>query len=605
MKRINRYGIVTGGLLAVFLLLSGGRAPAQDSLFPGLTTYLVDLYRSPFRMVGKVAEVSGPGIMFSRGDLPIVKGQHLWVGAHKPGVSPQLQAQVAWVRVVALYTGTALARVDQVVGRPVQVDDLVLTPPAPVIYLYTNIADKHAFPPYEQLLRALLADRLQVTEVEGGVLPEKPGAADLIIRLEKEGDSLACQVKRLKGGRVLYSEIVPGFKNAVVAVPAGHGLQLAGGGTVPGSGISVGAAARPLPGVRPPFTHAARSFRKAGKVQKADFYRLVRPYSRVVRCDLEGDGTPELALLGKASVAVFRVQKGRLNQVFRYSFGGKDVIPLHLHAVNLDGRPGDELLVTLSKRTKTADRDDNRLVSRIATFHNGRFRTLAGNWPYYLRVIEDRKGRKVPLAQEEGDYKQYAGPVFRIAWDKKSGRIKIAGAYPPAKDIYSIYQFNLVPEDRQRVVILEPNGVLHGYFTPDERVEASGDRKYGPYQEIGYPLKLEDVKFNTGGFDKTTYRDVFAPRRFVLRTRFDNQMFIIYKERFGGFFKDAVKKTFGRGAEGEDQVSGIRWEGNRIVETWSSRRLSKDILDFTFLKNPDRLVVLCRDDDGYALEALY
>jgi len=99
--------------------------------------------------------------------------------------------------------------------------------------------------------------------------------------------------------------------------------------------------------------------------------------------------------------------------------------------------------------------------------------------------------------------------------------------------------------------------------------------------------------------------EVAGPRRFVLRTRFDNQMFVIYKERFGGFFKDTARKAFGRGAEGEDQVSGVRWEGNRIVETWSSRRLSKDILDFTFMKNPDRLVVLCRDDDGYALEAIY
>jgi hypothetical protein len=57
-------------------------------------------------------------------------------------------------------------------------------------------------------------------------------------------------------------------------------------------------------------------------------------------------------------------------------------------------------------------------------------------------------------------------------------------------------------------------------------------------------------------------------------------------------------------SQGTDQVVGVTWRDQRIVESWQSKNLAKDLLDFSFLNDPHRIMVLYRDGDGYALEAM-
>ena len=54
-----------------------------------------------------------------------------------------------------------------------------------------------------------------------------------------------------------------------------------------------------------------------------------------------------------------------------------------------------------------------------------------------------------------------------------------------------------------------------------------------------------------------------------------------------------------------DQVVGVKWAGEQIVETWQSKKLSKNILDFTFTQDSDRILVLYEEEKGVALEALH
>jgi hypothetical protein len=176
--------------------------------------------------------------------------------------------------------------------------------------------------------------------------------------------------------------------------------------------------------------------------------------------------------------------------------------------------------------------------------------------------------------------------------------------YKPARGVYAIYQFNLVPEDSQRVMILEPNNNLNGYFAPEETLEATGIRNYGEFHELAYPIKLEKLE-TIGGFDTKTFREIYAPRRFELRPEFDGQSFIIYKERTGsgGLLRNAVKKVW-RSSQGVDQLAGVKWAGQQIAETWKSKELSKNILDFTFTQDSDRILVLYEEEQGCAIEAL-
>ncbi len=564
-------------------------AEAQESPFPGLMIYLEKQYASPFQVAGKVKELSENRLLFSRGNIPLERGQRLWICEHRPGISPPLQRRVARIRVEVLFSDSVLGRVEQVVGRPIEPDDWVLTPPAPAIHLFSNIEAKHTFLPYQQLLKSLIAARFQVQEVAGDTLMAQPDAPDLLLRLEGEAGHLVCQLIPLTGGQVLYSESLPYQGKIRISFPPGHALRRIA----------------PMPVIAPPVPPAQTkpSFKTLRPLEKTDFYQLPEPYLRVVHCDLEGDAQPEQAFLGKKGVVIYRLEKERLIEKARYPFIKKNYLPLHLHAMDLDGDGGDEILVTLAEPVRTLDKTDNHLCSQILTFKDGKFQAWIKNWPYYLRVIQDRKGRRVALAQAEGNYEQYAGPIYQVLWNQRTEKVKLGGLYKPATGIYSIYQFNLVPEDAQRVIILEPNDDLNGYSVPSERVEVSGVRNYGRFSELAYPLKLEKDQY-LGGFDKKTYRDVYAPRRFELRAGFDGQSFLIYKERGGGMIKSALKRVWGS-AQGMDQVVGVKWMDHRIIESWQSKKLAKDILDFTFVEDPDRILVLYRDGDGYALEALY
>jgi hypothetical protein len=347
------------------------------------------------------------------------------------------------------------------------------------------------------------------------------------------------------------------------------------------------------------------SFQTPKPLEKTQFHRLSELYLRVQSCDLDADGKGELAFLNHKAVVIYDFKNGRLARKLSYRLEKDDYYPLHLHAVNIDGRKGDELLVTLAKPSQKLDKKGNRLCSVILTLQKGSFHTLVKNWPYYLRVIRDRQGRAVALVQSQGEFEPYAGPIYRLKWDPKYKKVERGEPYRPARGVYSIYQFNLVPEDPQRVMILEPNNNLNGYFAPEEILQATGIRNYGDFHELAYPIKLEKNEI-IGGFDTKTFREIYASRRFELRPAFEGQSFIIYKERLGSggsIVKTTVEKVLS--SKSVDQVVGVKWVGERIVETWKSKEISKNILDFTFTQKPERILVLYKEGDACALEALH
>jgi hypothetical protein len=613
-------------------------AQAGKKPFPGLMAFLEKQYASPFQVAGKVYEVSGDRLLFSKTDLPLETGQQLRVCKHKTGVSPALQSRIAWIQVEAFFADKVLARITQGTASAIKPQDPVLTPSIPVIYLYTNITGKQGVKHYRQLLTALLNDRFQVKEVSGDTIAGKPESSDLLLRLEWETGQLVCGLTRLDDGRLLYSEALSHPDVLETRFPSGHLLgqtvylptrapaaPLAQPSAVPEASrlatakprvqtpkpISMPVRAPAAPSVQPrsvseePRSEPAEpTFQTSKPIEKADFHRLSEPFFRVQSCDLEGDGKGELAFLSPKAVVIYGFETGHLVRKLSHRFDKDSYFPLHLHAVDIDGRKGDELLVTLAKPSQTLEKKDSRLCSIILTLQKSTFHPLVKNWPYYLRVIRDRHGRAIALAQSRGDYEPYTGPISLLRWNSTNKKVELGGPYRPARGVYSIYQFNLMPEDPQRVMILEPNNNLNGYFAPEEILEATGIRNYGDFHELAYPIKLEKDEI-IGGFDTKTFREIYASRRFELRPAFEGQSFIIYKERTGsgGILKSAVNKVLS--SKGVDQVVGVKWAGEQIVETWQSKKLSKNILDFTFTKKPERIMVLYKEGDGCALEALH
>lgn len=634
----------TAVILCLFCVLpfflTAPRVQARNESFPGLMAFLEKQYASPVQVAGNVYEVSGDRLLFSKTEVPLETGQLLRVCEHKAGVSPALQSRVAWIQVEAFFADKVLARITQGTASAIKTKDLVLTPAAPEIYLYTNITDKQGFDHYRQLLTVLLNARFQVKEVSGDTIAGKPESSDLLLRLEWEAGQLVCGLTALNDGRLLYSEALPYPESVQTQFPSGHLLAqtvylpdrtpaapLAQPSPAPEESRSQMAAGPSVQTPKPPlaapvFTPAAPSaqpvpvteepgseptgpsFQTSKPVEKTEYHKLSETFLRVQSCDLEADGKGELAFLSPGEVVIYGFETGQLIRKFSHRFDKNIYFPLHLHAADIDGRKGDELLVTLAEPSQTLDKKDSRLCSIILTLEKGTFHPLVKNLPYYLRVIRDRHGHAVALVQSRGNYEPYTGSVCRLKWNSADKKVEVGAPYKPASGVYSIYQFNLVPDDPQRVMILEPNNNLNGYFAPEETLEATGIRNYGDFNELAYPIKLEKPEV-IGGFDTKTFREIYAPRRFELRPSFDGQSFIVYKERTGsgGILKSAVRKVLS--STGVDQVVGVKWAGQRIVETWQSKEISKNILDFTFTQDSKQILVLYEEEKGCALEALH
>ena len=575
-------------------------ANSGENRFSGLMIYLDKQYSSPFRLTGRVNEVSGKKLLFSKTDISLEAGQELLVCDHQKGVSPPLQTQLAMIRVEAIFSESVLARVAQVFGRAIEQNDLILTPPSPSIHLYTNIESKHAFSPYQQLLKTLLASPYQIMEITGDAIAGGvTGKADLLLRLEGEGGYLVCQLSAIDGSRILFSESLPHKGKTSTNFQAGHPVKIIAAAPKSQAPTQTQQVTHP-PLASPPPLPAMASF-KSPKSVETSYYKLSDPYLRMIYCKFAGDSGPGLIFMGKRGLVYFHLKEDRLIEMGQYAFSGKNQLPLHLHAIDLNKDGNDELLVTLAREVNDLDKLDNRLCSEIISLRHGKFQVMARNLPYYLRVIRDRKGKRVALAQKKGEYTQFASSIYRLTWNKASKKVVTKETYKPAAGIYSIYQFNLVPKDADRVIILEMDNSISGYYTPQEKIEATGERNYGSYQETVYPVKLEKDEY-IGGFDKKTYKEIYSPRRFELKPEFDWQNFLIYKERTGGVAESALKKIW-KTRQGTDQVAGVKWLDQRIIESWQSKKLAKDILDFTFIENPERILILYRDGEGCAIEA--
>ncbi|VBB45951.1 conserved hypothetical protein [uncultured Desulfatiglans sp.] len=578
--------LVLWGLVS-FLWVPAWGAPEQNP-FSSLVGFLDDYAGTPFRVVGRVKEVGEGRLLFEKGTVSLKVGEWLCVSKEDPEGSPALKSPAAWIIVEALFPETALARVADSPAAPLSPGDRVVTPPPPRIHVQGDALQPDAAPLFEGLVRELLEKGYHLDmdpKGKDGVSAERH---DLKLELLRGEKILVCRLSTIEGERVLYYRTAEATSHRA-AVPSSEKIPLAAG-TVVQSGAEA-----------PPAADSGPSFQHSKPARSQEHFRLQEPVSRVVACRRKGADGTVLACLGEQGLILYELADAALNEVSRLAYPHTDSIPLHLHCADLDGDGGEELLVTLTRPVKILDNQDNRLSSWIVALQGGGLESLAEDLPFYFRVIRDRKGRPVPLAQRQGAFRQYEGPIYRVEWDKSGVAPKVNEVYAPAAGVYSLYQFSEIPEAEGRLVILESGGQLHGYVTPEGRLAAFGERDAGEYKVTGYPLRREQDLF-LGGFDRRTYDEVFTARRLELRTDFDGQIFTINKGRGGAFSSVAEKLLPGR--RDFDQVVAVKWVGERILQTWESDKYEKDLIDFTFLKTPDRILILCRDADGYALEAL-
>jgi hypothetical protein len=354
----------------------------------------------------------------------------------------------------------------------------------------------------------------------------------------------------------------------------------------------------------------AGDFRKPTqkRIQKqiSEKIKLMGVYTRFVCADVDGNGTDELILLSPHQLELYFLSQGKLQAQSSFKFL-QDITPIHLHAGDFNHNGKDELYITAVREVEENEVQTSRLSSMVVELRGKHFAKLGEEYPYYFRVLEERKGRKVLMAQKMGEYDQYLQPIWHLGY--KNGTLKVTGTFRAAKNIFSIYQFVLNPLDERQVIILDQYGGLAGFDAIEERVESTAGTHFGVYDETSYAQRLRenDVVFVAGHKDKIDSILRWSSRRFLYAHDFAQQAYLIKKERTVNPENLSKLKNILAKQDRRDAIVALQWKGNDITETWSSPELSRDIIDFDFFRHgsSDTMMFLTRNELGkYFLETI-
>jgi len=313
-------------------------------------------------------------------------------------------------------------------------------------------------------------------------------------------------------------------------------------------------------------------------------------------------------IIGMAANIVFTKDKGidgdQLKPVARYRLPRKDFIPLSLHYGDFNHNGKDEIYVTLGRPVTVDEKPDTILASLVVELSSQKFIILGKDYPWYFRVMETRKGKRVLLAQEIDDYKQYKLPIRWAGFF--GGKLEVKSEYQEGRNVFSLDNFVLDPFNKTQIIVLDMEGGLGGFNTKTEELVTSAEESYGLYDEIIYQQKLEEIEYEGGYVIINNAGSRFAPRRFTLKNSFGHQVFLIKKHRRINpeLLEKGISLLKGK-TSNHDRVVGVQWKNSSIVETWKSPPIPRDIIDFGFTrqKGKDVMVIMTRNSAGkYALE---
>ncbi len=550
----------------------------------------------------KITKVSGNTLNF----LPL-QNSSLFPGSEliikRKGNNPLNTETLGFAKFIGYFNQTGTANIVYQL-KDVTPGDFLLKPYSRKVIVFTNVKNKYAFKPYNDLVQALTFNNFSVFEIDKpqDISILNMSEYNLLIRLEYSPGIITAKIQSLYDRSILFSQSFQFPYMVETKFPPNVNICFKEFKARSRSFFSKSQEEEVYvkkSGKEYSFTHGNI---EEGKVYHGEYeivrYKLTRPAVRMVVADVDGDGKKEFVTINNYSVDVYKIigpEHLKLYKVFSYR--KSDIIAIHLHKGDFNKNGRDELFITLTQKTTYMEQIDNKLCSMIVELgKNGKFKIINKNLPYYLRVIESRDGRPHLLCQKEGEYEPYDGKIYEMRWDGK--KFVKGSEFPPAKNVYSIYGFIPHPDKRDYTLIIDRFGNIAGYYAPSEKKVELFDEGLGIYNVIKYPIKLRDIEFR-GGFEKVTYREVRAYRRLVYKRNYNKQIFTIKTPSSKDITRKILKKLI-RNEEEPDRIIGIKWTSHGIVKSWESKPVYETIIDFSFIHEPnsDKLVILTIDKEG-------
>ena len=582
MLKKHRVGLLALLFLSVGFLTVAARLSYAAPEFQQLTDYLEQSYPHDYRVVASVSAKNNGRIALipENGFFPH-PGQELLVLKQQAETPLYLLPVVGVVQLGGqageVFVSRQVAEWGDIGPAP---GDPVVIPVSPTIYLYTGDKGGREFALSPELVQTLLKNGFSVKETGSMDIDTRENSYGILLRMEKLDNNLSVTLQSIFSGAILFSETYPPSPN-----PVKTGSPLADAEKTMGP------------------SGAGSDFQQVNPRSAAQFIRLTDNFDRMVVCQADETEALEFAFLNRNKIEIFQLQEEALLPVCFYEFEPKNRISLHLHAMDLTGDGRDELMVTTGCPVISGDARTTEIDSCILGVENRRLFPLAENLPFYLRVIADHAGKPLLLGQKKGDYQAYNGNIVEMHLDA-SGGIN-AEAYGPAGGIHSVYQFSLIPAFPEHLMILEPSGAMSVYSGPTGKIVSATGADYGLFDIVSYPIASGDLEFIGGFNNKKTFTEYPTARRLVMVKDYGSQVFTINKQRPAGWNVNRLKNLLSE-QKNQDSLVAFQWNGKTIRQSWESEKLSKDILDFSFMPGKDRdlIFLLVKDTQGYAVEQI-
>ncbi|MCD6292947.1 MAG: VCBS repeat-containing protein [Deltaproteobacteria bacterium] len=593
-KNKSQLSIIIIFLITTFFL-AGTPLYATVSQWQPLAQTIQNRLNPGNRAVANVSMVQGSTVIITLFNSQIPIGMTLAVkGNSLPGVALALQNNIAQIKITQINGNQARGTILNISGK--------IPTGAPLfplahnrVYLYTNLKSPQNLLPYQDLTRTLQYNKIPYAIKSGSLIAagDTPGIRPLIIAFEAERNLITCRLTDREQNIFWHNNFSLNFAPPITCQAGANWTQPTAFSNAPSGSVggnqSFTKATGPAPGTQ-----------AAGKID------LRTPYKRLIFADCDGKPGKELVLLNKNYLETYHLNNLKLTPLARYRLPHKSIIPLHLHAGDFNHNGKDELYVTLARPIIVEEKNDTQLSSIIVEFNGKAPKLLGQDYPYYFRVIEQRDGNQVLMAQKMGRFNQYEVP---IRWGGfYNGKFKIKKEYSKSRDVFSLYNFNLSPFNKNHLLIIDEEGNVAGFDGKTSEKLITSDTQYGIFDESPYNQKLKDIEYEGGFTVKKTAVIRLSARRFVKRSSYGNQIFLIKKRRVvdSNLFEKGLDLIVDEAVK-HDQIIGLQWREGEIRETWKSPKFPRDIVDFGFTKEngTEMLVVLTRNKDGkYALELL-
>lgn len=390
-------------------------------------------------------------------------------------------------------------------------------------------------------------------------------------------------VQHILGGT---SKISPSAMTAAPSVPASSTAQPA---VVPPSAPGISREAQIISGMKtgsrkgtltsminPEFINASDPVNRRGFWMSQEFKS---EFNGMDIGDVNKDGLNEVVVIDKHNVYIYRKTNETL--VLLDQIKGKSYnhyISVDVADINRDGIP--EIIVT--------SLNEKLLNSFVLQYQDGRYKTIASDIRFFLRVIDTPSGVPLLLGQSYGFEKVFDSQIYEIIW--RNGKY-IEGEkqkIPMGLSIYGLTIESLGSGTSEKIVafdeldyllIITPthkplSRILSFGFSPDELIWRS-DEVYGGSNN--YIANIDKHKQQSS--EATQPESAFANLRILsFDTNKDGKKeFIIVKNlsSVARIFKNLKLFT-------SSEIYNLEWDGLGLAENWRTKKINGYVADYCF-----------------------